>query len=336
MAAALRHYAGDLTGQTSAALTATDARAALDRTHPGAAASALDAFTAALREAEAAACGACPTPLNDLTQRARAAVDALARGGRAESRRAATTAAAVLVLTMVTAVTAVAQPSAPAPDPGSARVEAERFAHAPPSGPALTNAAIAWERAGEPARARAAALAAVRWEPASSAARAALAAAERTLGLVPSATAGFDQVTVNWWGWGGRRLMMIVGILGLMGAGLWGWLGRTALGRVGWVRALRPWKIVGGLVLAAAGAGLALHTALTVPAADVAVLLDDTSPTRSGPGDGFAPATSDDPSPRIGDLVRIIDSRDGWLRTAAGWWPANAVARVDRAPDLPR
>lgn|GEM_PF-1601528 len=330
VAAALRRYAGDLTGRAAAALTAADARAALGAASAADAPS-IDAFESALRDAEAAACGACPAPVDVLSRRGRAAIDGMASPARRRARPASVAAALLLLLV---AAAAGGAPT-PAPDPGSPRAVAERFEQGPPSGAALTHAAIAWNLSDEPARARAAALAAVRWDPASSAARAALADAERALGRDLAATAGFDRLTAHWLGWGGRRLVMAAGLAGLAGAGVaWG-TRRVRRGRAGLIRGERRGSIAAGLALAAVGGGLSLHTALTVPAAHTAVLLHDEPPPRSGPGAGFAAPFGDDPRPIAGTLLWIIEHRYGWVRTPAGWLPADALATVDRTPRPP-
>ena len=308
VAAALRRYAADRTGRPAAAITAADAGDALQAL--GIDANQRAPFEAALRDAEAAACGARPAPAEALAQAGQAAVKAVA--------------GALLVALLVVAP-ANAEPADPA-------ATARAFAQAPPSTAALTNAATAWLEADEPARARAAALGAVRFDPASSAARAALADAEQALGLSPAATAGLDRATAHWLGWGGRRLLLAAGVLGLVGAMVWAWLGRTWLCRSGWMRGLRTWKIASGLALAAVGAGLAMHTALTVPDAGAAVLIDAEAVPRSGPGGGFSVAAPGDATPRAGALLRVIESRDGWVRAGAGWWPGDAVEIIYRAP----
>ncbi len=326
VAAALRRYAGDRSGRDPAALTAVDARTALAGCQTDLGADGLDRFANALRDAEAAACGAVSVPLEELIHRGRHAVDQFAR--RASRGRRGHIQAAIWLL--LAAGTSHAQAPTTA-DAAAAdhRAAAQRFEAEGPSTAALTNAATAWTLADQPVRARAAALAAVQYDPAGSAARAVLADAEVALGLSPAVTARFDRLSARTLGWGGRRLLMALGLAGLIGAGAWACIGGTWLGNVGWIRAVRPWKIGGSLVVAAAGACMAVHTAWTVPPPESALLLDADTAPRSGPGADFPAQNNPSFAPQRGELLHVLETRDGWTRSPDGWRPHDAVISLN-------
>ncbi|MEE9403555.1 MAG: hypothetical protein V3V20_01565 [Algisphaera sp.] len=206
-----------------------------------------------------------------------------------------------------------------------------------PQAHAFLNAAQAWMLAEQPARAKAAARSALRYAPASSAARSQLAQANTALHLPVSFLAPFDEVTTHWLGVGGRQGLLVAGVLGLLGAGVGVALVRSRLKDHALIRTLGPWGIAGGLALTITGTALALHTAFTLPQANEAVVVADTSPTFTGPGPHFASA---DMAVMQGDIFHIQDRRNGYVRlvaiaadtkhVTAAWFAAESVVEVAR------